>query len=237
MPLDNLTVPAFPDVPNVMGVPALIRRAQPVLDAIGYVNSIDNKIQRLLTPPVEALWGIFDANGRKVLTPETFVSFDYRRESRVMEYPIEQGSFASYNKVDASFDASITMATGGTPSDREALLTAVELLMLSLDLYTIVTPEKTYPSVSLTGNSFTRQQNNGSHQIIVTLRFKEIRETALVNAAASGQINADPVQVATPDAAPTRSLGQVAAQAISSVQEAALAGAARVLASVKALTS
>ncbi len=233
MALANLTVPAFPDVPNVMGVPALIRRAQPVLDAIGYASSIDNKINRLLSPPVEETWGVFDDAGVKVLTPETFIGLEFRQESNVLEHPIEEGSFSTYNKVDSSFDASIVMATGGTNSDRAALLQQVEILIASLALYTIVTPEVTYESVTLCGYGFSRQQSNGSHQIVVSLRFKEIRETALVNADTSGEISSDPALVATPDAAPSRSLGQVAAQAITDAQAAALAGAARVLASVK----
>jgi hypothetical protein len=233
MAMPILSVPAYPDVPNVAGVPALIRKAQPVLNAIGYIDHVSNAVQQLLGPSVRETWGIFDQNGQEVLTPETFLGLDYKNGSRLMDYPLEAGSFETYNKVANPFDASISMAMGGALADREKFLSDVDGLSKTLDLYTIVTPEVSYPSVNLERYDYRRENRNGTHMIIVNLYFREVRVTALVNGV--GGINAAAVQ--SVGAVPARSLGQVAASAVTSAQQAAMAGAARALNSVKAVGS
>lgn len=231
MAKQTLSVPDFPNVPNVAGVPALIRKAGPVLNAIGTLSHINNVVERLLGGQIQETWGVFDIKGQEVLKPETFLGIDYKNGSRLMDYPLEQGAFETYNKVANPFDAAISMAMGGTRDEREKFLSAVDVLVKSLDLFTIVTPEVTYQSVNLERYDYKRENRNGNHMIIVNLYFREVRVTALVNGV--GGIN--PVAVKSVNAVPARSLGQVAASAVTSVQQAAIAGAARTLNSVKLL--
>jgi hypothetical protein len=227
----TLSVPDFPNVPNVAGVPALIRKAGPALNAIGTLSHINNVVERLLGGQIEETWGVFDAAGQEALTPETFLGIDYKNAYRLMDYPLEQGAFETYNKVANPFDAAISMAMGGTRDDREKFLSAVDVLVKSLDLFTIVTPEVTYQSVNLERYDYRRENRNGTHIIIVNLYFREVRVTALVNGV--GGIN--PAAVKSVNSVPARSLGQVAASVVTSVQQAAIAGAARTLNSVKAI--
>lgn len=232
MALPTLSIPAFPDVPNVMGVPALIRKAQPVLDTLGYISHINNVLERMLNAPVEEVWGVFDEDGNEVLTPETFLGIGYKNGSRLMDYPLEEGAFETYNKVANPFDASISMATGGSLQDREDLLAAVDAMVQSLDFFTIVTPEVTYASVNLERYDYQRMERNGTHVIVVNLYFREIRVTA----ESIGNGEASATDTATPDAAAPESLGQVTPSPLSAAQDAAISGAAKVLSSVKAVT-
>lgn len=194
MAMPILSVPKFPDVPNVAGVPALLRKATPVLNGIGYISHVSNAVDRLFGSQVEETWGIYDSTGKnQVLTPETFLGIDYKNGSRLMDYPLEKGAFETYNKVQNPFEASISMATGGTLADREKLLSDVESLIASLDLYTIITPEVTYQNVNMERYDYRRENHNGTHMIVVNLHFREIRVTALVNGV--GSINPTAVRL------------------------------------------
>lgn len=232
MAMPTLSVPAFPNVPNVMGVPALVRKAGPVLDAIGYISHIDNALNRLLNDPANETWGVFNEDGEDVLAPDSFLGIDYKNGSRLMDYPLEQGAFETYNKVANPFDASIGMVKGGTLEERMSFLYRVEALCKTLDLYTITTPEFSYVGVNLERFDYRREQRNGSHVIIVNLYFREVRVTA--ESIDNGE--ASPTDTATPDAEAPESIGQVTPSPLSAAQDAAISGAAKVLSSVKAVT-
>ncbi len=229
MPLPILSINPYPNVPNVLGVPALLRKATPVLDAIQYVSHVGNVIDQLTNAAVDNTWGVFDASGDVAIAPDSFISHEYRNSQQIANYPVEQGGFASFNKVNDPFEATITMAKGGSVDDRESFLKSIEDIVTSTDLFTVVTPEATYESVNLTAFDYQRSMQNGAYLIIVSLHFKEVRVTA-VN---SG--NASVVQA--PDAANIVSTGQVAPVTLQSQITGAIKGAAKTLQSVKAAAS
>lgn len=227
-----ISVPNYPNVPNVAGVPALIRKAGAVSQAVGYISHIDNVVERLIGSSAAENWGIYSATtGNQVLVPDTFLGIDYKNAYRLMDYPLEAGAFETYNKVANPFEASISMAKGGTLAERTAFLNTVDALVKDLNFYTIVTPEESYASVNLERYDYRRENRNGTHLIVVHLYFREIRVTAQVN----GVGGISMVSPRLPSSMPARSLGQVAASAITSVQQAAIAGAARVLDQVKGI--
>ena len=44
-------------------------------------------------------WGIYDdAGNNQVLFPDSFLSLDYKKDMNISNYPLEQGSFASYKQ-------------------------------------------------------------------------------------------------------------------------------------------
>jgi hypothetical protein len=224
MALPILSINPYPNVPNVLGVPALLRKVAPVLDAIQFVSHISNAIDLLTNAPIDNTWAIIGDAGTAI-TPDSFLTVDYRNSQRLVDYPIEKGGFESYNKVNDPFEAIVTLIKGGSVTDREAFISTINAMSNDLKLYTIVTPEARYDSVNLERYDYRREAKNGAYCLIVTLYFREIRVTAV----ASG--NAD--FVAIPDAANTVSTGQVSALAQPSALSGALSGAAKVLQSVK----
>ena len=70
-------------------------------------------------------WGIFDQSLQPVIVGDSCLLVDYRKEFRISDYPIEQGDFASYNKVETPYDFKMTFTKGGSSSDRQTFLTAV----------------------------------------------------------------------------------------------------------------
>lgn len=233
--------PLFPDVPNLPGVPALLRKASPITDGLGNLSHLSNLVNQLLGG-VDEKWGVFDEDGNDLINADSFVSIEYRNGSRLLDYPVEDGSFESYNKVANPFDAAVTFAKGGTQDERQAFLTAIDALNDSLDLVSVVTPEVSYDSVNLERYDYRRVRENGSHLLLVTLYFREIR----LSAEADGQ-NA----TQAPDGADATSNGQVsaaspvsgvkaalssAASGLKSVQGAMTAGVSRITGSIKTAT-
>jgi len=161
--------------PNFPGIPALLNRpatAGAVLVAAPLVSNLLD----LLAPK----WGVFFTAGDKVgaqaIMPDSFLDLDYANSSNVPAYPQEQGAFASYNKVQNPRSYSIGMSKGGSKKAMTDFLTLLESLQASLDLFTIVTPNRSYPRANIDKIEYRRTSFNGAGIIIVTMHFTEIRQ-------------------------------------------------------------
>lgn len=149
-------------------------------------------------------WGIFTSGGAAVLTGDNVVALDYSRDFRVPTYPVERGSFESYNKVEQPIDLRLTFTKGGTVAERATFLAACDAAQKSLDLYSVATPEATYTEMNVTHVSYDRQAAKGAGLLTVEVGLQRIRAyatAAFTNTKAPGgaaDINAGPVQAVTP---------------------------------------
>lgn len=203
MAMPIISVPLYPDVPNVAGVPSVLRApgnvtisTDPsliVADAIGI-------LQNVLTP----VWGVFDDTGLPVAVADTTLMLEYMADSRVANYPQEQGAFGSYNKVQMPYRATVTLVCGRTVADREAFLAAIDTAKQSTDLYTIVSPEGTYANANVMAYDYRRTTRNGATLLIVNLHIEEIRQTGTAafantqNPASADAVSQGQVQSQTP---------------------------------------
>ena len=184
----------FPDVPLLAGVPALIRSAgqtipivtqQPPLAVAKNLNAIK--------------WGIFSIDGGEVLIPDSFISFEYKAEQKIPTYPIEDGSFASYNKIALPFDLRLIVSCNGNGAlPKSEFLSTIQAMQESLDVYDIVTPDDTYNNCNLIHYDYRRDAHNGISLITAQLWFQEVR------IAQSSSPN-----TAQPDGADSKNNGQV----------------------------
>lgn len=187
--------------PNFPGIPAL-KSGQIIAGSALLASGLLQKGLNFFKPQ----WGLYKADGKTLaIEPDSFVSIDYQNVQNVSQYPVEKGSFTSYNKVQTPFRASVKVSKGGSKSDRAAFILAVESLNTSLDLYTLITPEKTYKNVSLERYDYRRDALSGAGMMVVSLYLVEIREAQ----ASSSTSNAQSPQAAS--AQPNQSNGQVQA--------------------------
>jgi hypothetical protein len=112
---------------------------------------------------VPPLWGVFDANGNQVLFPDSVLEFTNRQEYEVSDFPVQQGSFASYNKVIRPFEVQLRFSVAGSVSDRAAFLTDLAALAASIDLFSVVTPERVYQNVNLDRYEVIRRGAKGAY--------------------------------------------------------------------------
>lgn len=166
----------FPNVPQVPGVPAVFRDltipSLPELVNLGLGGLAD----LLFGTP---LWGMYDQDGRQAVVFDAFLGVRFRNGGRISSFPVEQGGFSSFNKVDTPYDAAIRLAHSGDMASRNVMLAVLERIVHSTDLYSVVTPEIVYASANLVNYAYTRDTRGGSSQLIVELYLEEVRQTAV----------------------------------------------------------
>lgn len=187
----------FPDVPQLPGVPAIPRLPSTIGGAIASVAAVASAASLQPADPYAATpWQITDDTGNPLVVPDSVVEFEYRGEMRVADHPVEQGSFASYNKVIVPFDARLTISCGGRGAmTREAFLSTLQSLRLSLQLVTLVTPDAIYPDCNLVHVDYRRTNRHGVSLLLAQLWFQEIRVTGVATVTTVQPSGASPTGV------------------------------------------
>lgn len=194
----------FPNVPQAPGVPQVVRSPafpNTTPPALGTALALGRLVLALTR---DSGWGIYndfsveDAarerdNARRraeglpsrlvvrgeqqpVLVPDSFRDFGMRQEWTVTTAPTEQGGFAAYNKVNNPFEVQLRLTKGGSLRERTDFLQRVEEICNSLQLYKIVTPEKTYFRCNVTRYEVMRKEARGAYFLDeVDIFFVEIR--------------------------------------------------------------
>lgn len=165
----------FPDVPALAGVPEL--RRQPGADtADSSAASADFSDVEDALPPT---WGVYDANGMRIIAPDSVLSFKYNGVSKVASYPLELGGFSSYNKTYTPYTIDISMTCAGQGEmAREDFLGTLGDMRSALDLYAIVTPDQVYQNANLVSYDYTLDRKDNGSLLTVNAHFIEINLTA-----------------------------------------------------------
>lgn len=136
--------------------------------------------------PQTTLWGLYQ-NGQPVITANSVVEVSLRVSSTISSYPVEQGAFQSYDKVQKPFEGRLRFATGGSVADRTALLASVDAAKLALTpLYDLYMPEQTYHNVNVVDYEFDRKALSGVGLFVVDVSVQEVRPTGNVQFAQVG---------------------------------------------------
>lgn len=178
MPIDLIPKALYPLVPQLPGVPALLRGGAAILDTltfntIGFGDALSDIIG---TDPSK--WGIFDEQGNPIADYDSVYSFDYRNNAIVSNFPVEDGGFTSYNKVATPYDIEVVLNCGGSAARRSGCLTALQLARDSLDLYSIFTEVDTILNANCVNLSYRHTATEGATLLTVRLQFEEVRKTA-----------------------------------------------------------
>lgn len=184
----------FPDVPDLEGVPQIPRSPKFPPAASAVLGIVQGALWRAVQ--IGTQWGVFDANGRPLADPRRFQgltgealnalggttvstgALDYSKETRVSDFPVEGGSFVTYNKVELPASPAVILCMGGSENDRKRFLDAIDAATKSLDLYTIVTPEVNYIGYVIERYNYQRRSIKGANLLIVELSLREVRQAA-----------------------------------------------------------
>lgn len=213
-----MTLIPFPNVPPYPGVPQIPRSAlsSPTIDiTLGTLATVlINALQ------VQQRWGIYDQFGNllgvnptsslnieSIVSNQIFgnqdavqsvVSFEFNKETKISSFPVEQGGFATYNKVILPANPVVTLSLQATEAERTQFLAAIEDACNSTDLYNVVTPEVTYINYSLERYSYRRTAQQGVTRLVVEIPLLEVRQVSAAFAQVASPISAPQA----PDAAP-----------------------------------
>lgn len=162
----------YPDVPDVPGVPNVPRQIGADLPSAGDEQAVDTTSYN---PAPQ--WAIVDSTGNPAILPDSVVEFEYRGEMRICSHPVEQGSFASYNKIAIPFSVRTVLSCNGNgPMTRDQFLSEIETMRESTDLVSIVTPDDVYENCNLVHVDYRREARQGVSLIFAQLWFQEVRQ-------------------------------------------------------------
>lgn len=197
----------YPDVPDAPGVPTVLR--DPSNTYTDTASPLTSDSADASTTASEREWGIYDQVGNKVLDPDSVFSIEYGKEEQISTYPTENGGFQSYNKVETPYSIRLIVNKGGPLDKRTAFLADCDQLRASIDLYTIVTPEKIYDNANVTRVGQVRNAQNGAQLMTVEMKVDEVRTSAVStftkykDPSSADPVSAGPVQTQPATAAQT----------------------------------
>jgi hypothetical protein len=200
----------YPGIPALRVPPITVPSLSTAIGAAAAANSVSS------AAPPKPTWGIYQL-GSLAVEPDTIVAFEYKAESRISDYPQEEGAFQSYNKVAVPWDARLELAKGGSDADRALFISQIETIAdpANTTLYDVVMPERTYVGCSVQRYDFRRTAHQGVKLLVVDIWLKQVRNNATATfastAAPSGQDkkNIGAVQPQTPTAAQKAKAGTV----------------------------
>lgn len=109
---------------------------------------------------------------------DALIQFEVRAEGMVVSAPVEQGSFASYNKVDSPNYIEVQLAKQGTDDVLQASLKTLDELQTTASKVNFVTPVAEYENYTLESYDFSMSQRDGLGVLYIRLHLVEIREVA-----------------------------------------------------------
>ena len=123
------------------------------------------------------IYDILDAEtNQQVFDYDTFVSVKLDAKTKVSSFPVEDGSFASYNKASAPYRARVEIAVSDIADRRHQLIVDLDREKNSVRLFNITTQDATYLNYTLEGYSVAFTRPSGWGIVTATLEFVEVRE-------------------------------------------------------------
>lgn len=167
----------YPDVPYALGVPNVLRDAiNSVVDPVTALTADSASLPTASAP----VWGIYDNAGGLAIYPDSFNAIETQKEEAISTFPVEQGGFQSYNKVETPYRLRVILTKGGSIDERSAFLSACNDLRSTTDLYSVITPEEVYDNGNVTRVGQVRNAQQGAQLLTVELIVEEIRQSATV---------------------------------------------------------
>ncbi len=156
---------------NPPGVPPLLSN-EATFDNVALVAADAFEILGQFAAPQ---WGIFDQGGNPVIVGDSTLAFEFTRDSNVSKYPVEQGGFESYNKVQTPFGLKYTFTKAGSVGDRANFLNEIDAVQNSLGLFVGLTPEIAYPNITIDHYDTRRTARAGVTLLTVDVWCEQIR--------------------------------------------------------------
>lgn len=121
-------------------------------------------------------WTLQNEDGKTSVDFDVFLEMEFVSQNQVAVEPVEQGSFADYNKHDSPKEIAVSLACTKAYSEQQPVLETLEKLASSTQKVSLITPASEYKSLNIEGYGYTRKEDAGSGMLVVELKLIEIRE-------------------------------------------------------------
>ena len=145
-----------------------------------------------------------------VLEPTSISRMGYTQDYSLPTNPVQMGSFSNYNKTSTPYEVELRMVKSGSLAERAFFLDDLERISGSTALLRVVTPERTYQPVNITGFQIVREGEKGAYFFAeVDVRLVEIRQVT-AQYSSTGDSNESSTENATdPSSLPTTNMGNL----------------------------
>lgn len=158
----------------MFGVPNLLKGAAKAAVATLLSNTLGKLYDFFVVPPK---WGIYlPGSSTKAIEVASVVAMDIAGSADVSDYPIEQGSFVSYNKVILPDVFQFRIAQDGQEASRTYFLDWLQRAKNGLDVFDVVCPEFVYPNATLIRYTIRRTAESGASMVTADCVFQQVRE-------------------------------------------------------------
>lgn len=148
-----------------------------------------------------ALWTLNTASGVPAVAFTSFLGFELRSESRVVSSPVEEGSFAAYNKVETPPEVTVSLGIQGDDAELQSALDTLHALQAGTELLSLVTPAAEYRNLNLKGFNYRQRREDGLGALWVELSLVSVKQVAAAYADGKpaprrnrGKVQAKPVE-------------------------------------------
>lgn len=123
-----------------------------------------------------ALWTLNTASGVPAVAFTSFLGFELRNESRVVSSQVEEGSFATYNKVETPLEVTVSLGLQGDDAELQAALDTLGALQAGTELVSLVTPTAEYRDLNLEGFDYRQRREDGLGALWVELSLVGVKQ-------------------------------------------------------------
>lgn len=143
--------------------------------AIDLKNSV---VGQALQIPQKEQWAILDHEhtSQTKIDVTSFLQLEVVDDGTVVSVPVEEGSFAAYNKTDHPAEIKLQVAKQGKEGDLQKFVKSLEELRKSVDLVDIITPTTLHESLTLEKFDFQLTREDGRGVLYAELTFLEVRQ-------------------------------------------------------------
>ncbi len=121
-------------------------------------------------------WTLWDERGNTAVSFTSFFDIDVRNEGQALSYPIEDGSFANYNKVDSPLQIRVSLGFQGDETEFEYILERLDEYKKGSSILDVVTPSTIYSYMTLESYSYKRAKDGNAGMLTVELVLVEVRQ-------------------------------------------------------------
>lgn len=145
-----------------------------------WVNDKVKKLKKKANNFITGQWTIRTHEGKRDICDfDTILGYDFKSSSELPSYPIQQGSFENYNKIQNPNKANITLAISGNKSQIRENLLKLEFFNESVDLVDLILPFKAFIGYNLCNLSHSLHEGEAMSMLVVNFDLVEIRQSTI----------------------------------------------------------
>ncbi len=158
-----------------MATPINISLSNAYAAVSGLVPAYSSALPAVPGMPRLGAWTVADERGQDLVEFTSFIGLAVSSGADAPRQPVERGGFYAYNKVASPVEATVTLAVQGDSATFQRVLDTLNTFTREARCISVITPEREFAPMTLTGFNYTRKAEEGVSMLIAELKIREVR--------------------------------------------------------------